>query len=236
MHLVGDQQRLPAKQRTKAEKLFKRINTFIIAAHLACYLIDLSAVVIATPKTFTNTIWGVTDFGLKPVLDAKTGNCSHLTVDRVRGFADTPLNITGSNHAIIFTELAVNVRFCMIVTAVAVVLSAANKMVYDFNIFEVKLGRSVVLHKEVLTLTEFIFLIMSIQSATEAELYASDLRGYLVACGVTSESSLPFAVPFVAIYVATGVVLGLHVISFLIHLRNTLSETPPTPGKIKEDE
>ena len=231
MQLLGDHQRLPTKQRTGLEKAFKQINTIVLAVQLACILVDLSNVIISADKTFTGSMWVPEPFGLESVLHHKTANCSYVVTERVRGFADTTINITAANHARLFADVAINARFTLIIAMVAFVVGVVNKFLYDFNIFEFKFGR-VIFHKEIVTLAELMLLCMTFNGASNTEVAAALVRKYLEkGCGVVGHGTLPFASPFVAIYVSTAFVLLIHFITFLLHLRFTLNDKQPNPSK-----
>jgi hypothetical protein len=231
MQLLGDHQRLPNKQRTGAEKMFKKLNSVILAIQLACLLIDVSRVTVAADKTFTRDMWLPHDYELMPVLQSKTANCTYDHVGTVRGYANMPITIDATNQGYLLANLAADARWAMIVAGIALVLGAINKGLFDLNIYEFKY-KQLVFHKELLTLAEFMVLCLTIQACAEVDASGSTLRDYLEHCDVQSASSLPFATPLIALYVGASVVLFIHVVTALIHLRNTLSDTQPGPAAV----
>ena len=228
MQLLGDNQRLPNKQRTTAERLFKRMNSVVMAVQFTCFLIDLARSTVSAPKTFKNDIWIAHDFRLDDVLTTKL-NCTYQYTGSLNGYDNMGLTLDEYNHGFLFADFAGRVRFALIITALAIIIGAINKLLFDLNVYEFK-WKNLLLHKEVITVIELIFLAMTIQSCYEAGKGAEILRHYIKACGINTETSLPFTLPFVSIYVATAVTLFVHAVSACIHLRNALSDSPPLPG------
>lgn len=234
MHLLGDHQRLPRKQRTAVEKFFKKFNTLVLAVQLACFLIDVARVSTANPKTFESSIWSRSRFELHPILEARTSNCSGYThTQTYLSYPDTTVVISHDNHGIFFARLAADMRWAIIVNAIAFVIGFLNKLAFDLNYYEFspKFFGAAVLHKEVITVAELLLLAVTIQACDATSNSAAALRSYLRHCGVTGSGTLPFQAPLVAIIVGTGFALFIHVVCMFIHLRMTFTDRQPGPAK-----
>jgi hypothetical protein len=222
MHLVGDDQRRPRKERTTAERMFKRINSVILALQFTCLLIAMATAFIAGGNTFSGDMWFGTEYGLELVLQTKTENCSYATRDERWGYLSTPMAITSANQGLFFVTLASSVRSEMITAFLAFIVGAINKLIYDLNVFEKDIKR-MTLHKECLSVIELVFLGMTINSNSGLETKAAPLRPYLKHCGITNERSLPFHAPFVTLYVSSAVVLFMHAVTLCLMVSNAVS-------------
>jgi hypothetical protein len=235
MQLLGDHQRLPNKQRTKIEKSFKWINSIVMAVQFACFLIDLSRISIAAPKTFEegDIIWVRRSFALDQIIATKTATCYNETggynfTGNVWGYSNVPLQLNSLTQNMLFAELSELMRFAVIVNAAALVVGFFNKFMYDANVYEWR-WKQLFIHKDVVTFVEIILLCVSIQRCAACDVIAPILREWLQACGVHSENSLPYVAPLIAMYVANGFTLLMHLVTLLILLKNSLGDKPPEP-------
>lgn len=224
MHLVGDDQKRPNKQRTTGERYFKRLNNILMATQFACYLIVFSSVVIAMRKTIgldSTTLDTQFSFRLTKFLASKTANCSFSTIQDVDGSTGVPFVINSRNQAELFVELMSRINFCLGINGMVIIVGAINKLFFDLNKFHVRI-RHLYFHKDVVTTTEILLLAVCYKAAVSLEPRAALLRQYLQFCGIRSQSSIPFTVPFTPIYVSLAFTIGLHFLSVLIFLSNTL--------------
>lgn len=219
MHLVGDDQRRHRKDRTSAEKFFKRANTFIVAIQLACFLIAISQISIAANKTFKGSMFFPRKFELERILDNKTGNCSLTIVDTYFSMRNVNVTVHTNNRGYFFARLAYGLRTVIGVNAATIVVGGANKLIMDLNKYEFHYHQ-LVIHKEVLTTIEIVLLCYNLYVLADTEMWASILRAFLDHCGVEADTSVPYVVPVFALYFAVSFALFCHVLTFVIHVVN----------------
>ena len=227
MHLVGEQQKRPNKGRLGTEQAFKRINNCVLAVHLACFLTVISLVSIAGGKTFAGNLWS-TSIELDEVIATKTANCSQTIMAASGGWKEWSQVVSPDDLFFRFATFAGRVKLCMGLNLACLLIGAINKLAFDVNIFEIRI-RHLIIRKELLSAAEFLFIIFSYVSASDVESDATILRNYLSYCGVTSQNSLPYEPPFVALYVGLSWTVFIHVICFIILCWNTLQEPAPIP-------
>ena len=224
MHLLGEDQKRGRKNRSPPERIFKWVNSLVMTVQLACFLITVAQVSIASSKTFSTDFFFPSEFGLKIALSTKTENCT-VPITEDSFYSDIPVALSSYNRDYRLARLAYRVRRVIAFSGVMLAMSGFNRLLYDLNIYAFKY-HYLVLRKGVVTLLEIMFIIITLVSCIAPQHDAKILRDYFKNCGVVNRNYLPHTIPFVALYISIGVTLTAHGVSFLILLINGTKKGP----------
>lgn len=228
MHVLPECQRRGKKHRTTVEKVFKRLNTLIIAAHFGCFLIVVSQIAISAKKTMDNDFWFGGNFAFNTIIESKTANCSQMQVQDIAGFNGWEQEISFHDREFKFAEFASELRFTIGVNAAALVLGGINKVCFDINLFALRF-RHIRIRKDLVTTLEFMFIVMSFIATAGLEAKGERLQSYLQFCGLESKSSIPYLPPLTALFVGLSITAFFHVVTLLIMLKHALKKQSKKP-------
>lgn len=232
MMIYGDGQRMSNKGRSTPEKFFKQYNSLVMAVQFACLLVVLSLSIIATPKTVQGDIWFPNNYVPSATMMLAASNCSHEAEKSYLGYRNTRIVFTDATIAPHIAHVAVGVRFAILCAGLALIVGSVNKILFDLNRYELQY-KNLVLHKEVITLVEIMLVCLLIITCSATEEQAALLREFFDACGSDKmadpadpvggaeaasvlKRTLPYVMPFTALYISSGIVLGSHFITFVM--------------------
>eukprot|EP00758_Cryptobia_borreli_P005604 Tbor_TRINITY_DN4932_c0_g1::TRINITY_DN4932_c0_g1_i1::g.9971::m.9971 len=232
MHVVHYYQHTKHK-RTRAEKLFKRLNTFIFAVQLACVIFSATAISSAINMTVEkDKFQWKDDVRIRESLLMTAKNCSTYSDYRkmivmTRGSYRYNIEINEDNFSYLMVELLIHAISSLIACSVALFFGFINKAAFEFNKHE-WIIRSINIYKTPFTVMEFIAIIYAFITINEGESLAEVMQAYLKECTTMDQrkafETIPFVFPFITQYIALGNTLLWHLITAAIAVRNGMKK------------
>ncbi|KAJ9464085.1 hypothetical protein DIPPA_13268 [Diplonema papillatum] len=217
---------LPAGLRLKSEKYFKTVNLILGIGSLACVLIAAGELE-RGPDTMTN-FWGVGSTTVfKEKLRLTLDNCVLATNVDI-GSYDVRYNMTVNTALPLAALSATVIKRAILISAAAVVLSLVNKILFNYNVHQLRFY-SFVVSKAYLMLLEFLFTIWALADLVSSQGLAQELTDYLDFCSGNSDTPAHVftAPPFIPLYVAFSVLLLGHCVTAGILLSHSARRVPP---------
>ena len=228
MHLLGDIQKRHRKGRTAAEKIFKAVNSLIIAVQFAGLIITGTYACILSTKTFTHNMFYPGKVELSSLLTYKLQNCTQPIVYNFEAVGDFNL-VLDSNLVLEFlAQHSYYATLAIFFTLLSVVVGALNKVIFDMNIYSVRY-RNLVFRKSTVTAIEFVLIAIGLTNCILATYDAPMLQDYFQHCGIRTRNLLPYASPLTGLFVAHSVVMFGHLVTFIILIKNGMAKPPKPP-------
>lgn len=221
MHLISERHRQPRKNRTGVERAFRYVYTALSAAQIGCFLVFIMQQSNASTKTFTGGIWFPPSTEFDFILGSKLSNCSYSAAISHAGYNNIHISMTDMKETLL-VRFAGRVRIVAVVMGSALVLGAANRLLFDFNVFWLRSGY-LIFRKDVLMLADVALVVLLFFYNLLADSTAAPLRTMIQQCGVIGENALPFVFPNFAVHLFVYVTLFTYGLGACIFLRNTLT-------------
>eukprot|EP01060_Flectonema_neradi_P002266 TRINITY_DN11379_c1_g1_i2.p1 TRINITY_DN11379_c1_g1~~TRINITY_DN11379_c1_g1_i2.p1 ORF type:complete len:334 (+),score=42.96 TRINITY_DN11379_c1_g1_i2:859-1860(+) len=208
--------------RPRIEKqVLKWINLFVFTGAFLCFAVTVTQVHESAARTLDGDFWLPGDFVLDSKLSSELGEtCTHEATLRISSF-DVGVKLNGGSRLALMAYTTALVRRSMWVNGGAVFVSLGNKVLFDRNVHELSWGL-IVIPKGFLMLVEFVLIIWAIVALEQPQAGSEILEDYINYCSPTSSKRHLWAQQFVAMYIAWGVVLMVHIITFYLYMQRTL--------------
>lgn len=239
MHVLSPEQRLPGKKRSKAEKVFQRVNTIVVAAQLATLIVLIGLVAVAAPKSMKNNLFVNSELQL--VNNYYYPDCEKTYTTSNGLFNNYPFTVSVRNIAYLVTRSVYNMKRCWAIYAAYIGIGMINKLLFDLNIHHVTIGY-LQLRKDVISIMEIIFLILSFVTTKMLERENEILQDYVSGCYQQTynkdfdKSYFQYSSPFIAFYVGLAISAALTFFALLVGFVSMWSLEPPQASSAPEDQ
>eukprot|EP01061_Rhynchopus_euleeides_P011844 TRINITY_DN21429_c0_g1_i1.p1 TRINITY_DN21429_c0_g1~~TRINITY_DN21429_c0_g1_i1.p1 ORF type:complete len:303 (+),score=99.48 TRINITY_DN21429_c0_g1_i1:314-1222(+) len=221
---------LPYGARLRVEGALKTVNMIVTLGLLACLVVTITDITTRADRTLEEFWVSKGDFDLSPRLKgvlAYNADCS-VDIDLVLGDYDVRGYTIDSNTRLpLMAHAAGLIRRGILVACGAALLTILNKVAFNYNIHEIRYHNYVV-PKGYLVLLELLGIIWAIVALNHPYTLSQDIGKYIKICAAPIEfdSHLYEAPPFIALFIAFGVVLVTYAVNYLILFNHSARPVP----------
>jgi hypothetical protein len=231
MHIRGVDQRAHRKHRTRPEKVLQRVNTIVVAIQLACFLIVIAQMGIATSHSMSNNFFTFSSLHLSQGF--AHGNCSVAILTGNLGFNNFLTTISTDNVQFIVTRAVYDIRRSFAMYCTALGIGALNKLFFDVNIHSLTYHH-LRFRKEVLTVLELFCWVLALVALVGTQRDNSMLQTFSDVCGDGSGNEFQYYSPYYSMYVGVAVTLFVHFITMLMGLK-IMTKKHPKDNRVAEE-
>ncbi|EKG00643.1 hypothetical protein TCSYLVIO_008404 [Trypanosoma cruzi] len=221
MHVVSDLQRRPNRGRLKSEKRVMFLHDIATVVQIVCFLIYTTNFMIASKRTFVNSVWLRNPLQLVPALIFKTRNCRFdVTKTNLYAFRNVHLVLSINNTDDIFADHAIQMFLAIFFCGFALLLGVVNRSLVQHNFFSVS-WRNFTLRKDILSAFEIVMISLVLRTSLMANVSGGLLKEYLTHCGLVSDAYLPFC-SLVPLFLFASVGYFVYLFGSAVYLCNAL--------------
>eukprot|EP01063_Lacrimia_lanifica_P013446 TRINITY_DN2008_c0_g1_i2.p1 TRINITY_DN2008_c0_g1~~TRINITY_DN2008_c0_g1_i2.p1 ORF type:complete len:340 (+),score=123.63 TRINITY_DN2008_c0_g1_i2:141-1160(+) len=219
--------------RPSRETVLKRVNLLVFVIAVVCFVITVANVSQKAART-VDVFWEVgTEFELDEALSTDLKNCTYNGMMEV-SYWEFPFAMNEDTRAPMMAHTAALIRRAVWLTGTAVTLGGINKVLFHYDVHEVTVYSGVVtLRKGYLTLLEIVAIVWSIVALARPQELCDFITEYIKTCDLADRAvdNLFEAPPFVVMFVAHGITLAVHVVTYILLVQSTQSKDgkPPAP-------
>ena len=227
---------LPYGARLKAETVLKTLNMVVMLGVLACLVVTITDVSTRADRTLEEFWVAKGDFDLSTQLKealSYTPLCSYRTNLVLGNYDVNTYDITANSRGFLMAHASGLIRRAVLISCATAAVCVLNRVLFNYNIHSIRYANFIV-YKGHLVLLEILGVIWSIVALNHPAQLSADLSNYIEYCASTIafDTHLFDAPPFVAMFVAWGLVLFMHLVNIVILVQHSAN---PVPKAMKED-
>eukprot|EP00659_Diplonema_papillatum_P015163 gene15163-23159_t len=211
------------QNRPRRERYLKWVNlvVFIFTFLAFCMLV---ATVDQKASQSLDDFWIAGGLDLQEHLTVALGNCSHSSKLRLGDYS-FEFTMNADTRATIMAYSAGLIRQAVWITGAATVVTGVNKLLFDRGVHELTLFNGLfALNKGLLLTIEIVLVVWSISALQAPQETAYFINDYITACA-KEESHIWEAPPFILMYVAHGITLLTHLMTWFILLQHSTPDS-----------